>query len=104
MTVTRASLLAAAHSLCDDFAAKSDVGTLLSHFSTTHTCVAIEHGEPVLAPFLGRLATVRSKRCECLICHRILQIVQWPRRNQGLLHSFAEAPVVPGHVLLGVLC
>lgn len=51
---TRAQLLQAAQALCSAFAAKADVGTLLAHFSSTHQISALEHGLPVLAPFLGR--------------------------------------------------
>ncbi|KAF7976284.1 hypothetical protein HWV62_7186 [Athelia sp. TMB] len=50
----REKLYQAAKALCDDFAAKKDVQTLLSHFTKTYDCTAIEHGEPALAPFLGR--------------------------------------------------
>ncbi|KAG6875396.1 hypothetical protein C0992_004015, partial [Termitomyces sp. T32_za158] len=41
--------------LCDDFANKKDLDTLISHFSTNRQVTAFEHGEPSLAPFLGRL-------------------------------------------------
>jgi len=51
---SRKQLLVAARSFCDDFASKKDVETLLSHFSLTHQCSIIEHGEQSLAPFLGR--------------------------------------------------
>ncbi|EPQ56345.1 hypothetical protein GLOTRDRAFT_138102 [Gloeophyllum trabeum ATCC 11539] len=54
MAPTRAQLLKAAQALCDDFAAKKDLDALLAHFSTTHQATAVEHGEPCLAPFLGR--------------------------------------------------
>lgn len=50
----REKLYSAAKALCDDFAAKKDVESLLLHFSTTYDCTAIEHGEQALAPFLGR--------------------------------------------------
>lgn len=54
----------AAQALCDDFAAQKDVDTLLSHFSKSHQCSAIEYGEPSLAPLLGRpfigMAAIRS--------------------------------------------
>ena len=50
----REKLYQAAKALCDDFATKKDVQTLLSHFTKTYDCTAIEHGEPALAPFLGR--------------------------------------------------
>lgn len=54
MGTSRNQLLRAAEGLCDDFAAKKDIDTLLSHFSKTYTCTAIEYGEQGLAPFLGR--------------------------------------------------
>lgn len=50
----RADLLRSAQALCNAFASKSDNETLLSHFSSTHQISAIEHGLPLLAPFLGR--------------------------------------------------
>jgi hypothetical protein len=51
---SRSQLLHAARALCDDFAAKKDVDTLIAHFSNTHQCIAIEYGEQCLAPFIGR--------------------------------------------------
>jgi hypothetical protein len=51
---SRSQLLHAARALCDDFAAKKDVDTLVAHFSNTHQCIAIEYGEQCLAPFIGR--------------------------------------------------
>ncbi|TFK53398.1 hypothetical protein OE88DRAFT_1711414 [Heliocybe sulcata] len=54
MAPTRAQLQKAAEALCDDFSQKKDLGTLLSHFSTSHQVTAVEHGEQCLAPFLGR--------------------------------------------------
>ncbi|CCM01820.1 uncharacterized protein FIBRA_03888 [Fibroporia radiculosa] len=57
MSVTRAQLLASAHALCDAFASKADIDALLSNFSSTHQISAFEHGEPLLAPFLGRSFT-----------------------------------------------
>ncbi|KAH9888968.1 hypothetical protein C8Q73DRAFT_654855 [Cubamyces lactineus] len=59
-TPTRAQLLRTAQALCSAFAAKADISTLLSHFSSTHQISAYEHGLPVLAPFLGRPFTGRS--------------------------------------------
>ena len=53
-TVTRSRLLGAAQSLCDDFASQKDLTTILSHFSSASEPKVIEHGEPFLAPFLGR--------------------------------------------------
>ncbi|KAJ6262196.1 hypothetical protein Dda_3001 [Drechslerella dactyloides] len=46
------ALLAAAKALCDDFAAKADSQTIVSHFSRDAT--AFEHGSPTFASFLGR--------------------------------------------------
>lgn len=54
MATPRTQLLSAAQRLCDDFANKKDIDTLISHFSTTQQAIAFEHGEPSLAPFLGR--------------------------------------------------
>ena len=51
---TRSQLLVAAEALCSDFAGKAQLPDLMSHFSTTHQISALEHGEPYLAPFLGR--------------------------------------------------
>ena len=51
---TRRQLHCAAQCLCDDFASKKDVKSLLSHFSSMVQPSAIEHGEAFLAPFLGR--------------------------------------------------
>ncbi|TBU27271.1 hypothetical protein BD311DRAFT_797850 [Dichomitus squalens] len=51
---TRDQLLESAQALCHAFASKSDIDTLLSHFSSTHQISAFEHGLPLLAPFLGR--------------------------------------------------
>lgn len=36
------------------FASRSDIDTLMSHFSTTHAISAYEHGLALLAPFLGK--------------------------------------------------
>lgn len=47
------ALKSAAATLCADFAAGKDAPNLLSHF-THESPVAIEHGLPCLAPFLGR--------------------------------------------------
>lgn len=46
-------LVTAAKALCDDFAQGKPVGQLLQHF-TEHEAVAIEHGDPSLAEWLGR--------------------------------------------------
>jgi len=53
MSPTRKHLLDAAQQFCDAFANK-DVDAILSLFSTTHEISAIEYGDPVLAPFLGK--------------------------------------------------
>ncbi|PIL25113.1 hypothetical protein GSI_13002 [Ganoderma sinense ZZ0214-1] len=57
---TREQLLRSAQALCSAFASKSDNDTLLSHFSSTHQISAIEHGLPLLAPFLGRSFSGRA--------------------------------------------
>ncbi|KZT18648.1 hypothetical protein NEOLEDRAFT_1173490 [Neolentinus lepideus HHB14362 ss-1] len=54
MAPTRTQLQQAAQALCDDFAQKKDLDSLLSHFSSSHQVTAVEHGEQCLAPFLGR--------------------------------------------------
>ncbi|KAL4065846.1 hypothetical protein J3A83DRAFT_4360214 [Scleroderma citrinum] len=54
MDPAREQLLDAAKALCDDFSRKKDLDTILSHFSTAQPCVALEHGLPEFAPFLGR--------------------------------------------------
>ncbi|KAK6361675.1 hypothetical protein TWF730_005389 [Orbilia blumenaviensis] len=46
------SLLQAAESLCNDFATKADLPSMLSHYSPSAT--AFEHGDPHFAPFVGR--------------------------------------------------
>lgn len=50
-STTRDQLLSAAHAVCNDFASHKDV---LTHFSTSTTPIAVEHGHSSLAPFLGR--------------------------------------------------
>ncbi|KAF9468917.1 hypothetical protein BDZ94DRAFT_1208065 [Collybia nuda] len=50
----RKELLSSAQQFCEAFSRKEDITNLLSHFSTTHQISAIEHGEPSLAPFLGK--------------------------------------------------
>ncbi|KIJ20896.1 hypothetical protein PAXINDRAFT_125431 [Paxillus involutus ATCC 200175] len=54
MNSSRQQLLDAAKCLCDDFAQKKSPEIILSHFSETHPCMALEHGLPAVAPFLGR--------------------------------------------------
>ena len=54
MTVKREDLLRAAKAFCDSFATQAPPEDIFSHFSTTETVSACEHGLRVLAPFLGR--------------------------------------------------
>ncbi|KIJ54247.1 hypothetical protein M422DRAFT_42439 [Sphaerobolus stellatus SS14] len=51
---TRNLLLQAAQGLCNDFASRKDFDILLSHFSPSPDTQAIEYGEKLFAPFLGR--------------------------------------------------
>ena len=73
----------AAQALCDDFAAKKDVDTLLKHFSKTHQCTAIEHGEKCLVPFLGRpfvgLDAIRSyfDQLVALLTYENVRFSEW---------------------------
>ena len=60
MSPTREQLHASAAALCNDFATKAPLETLLAHFSNTHQVSAKEHGLQLLAPFLGRTFTGRS--------------------------------------------
>jgi len=46
-------LLASAHSLCEAISQRKPIDQLLSLF-TEHEAIAIEHGHPNLAPWLGR--------------------------------------------------
>lgn len=50
----REELLNSAKAFCTSFADKVPIDTILSHFSRTHQITVIEHGDPSLAPFLGR--------------------------------------------------
>jgi hypothetical protein len=50
----RNQLLHAAQTFCEAFASKQDVNRVLDLFSVTHERTVIEHGEPSMAPFLGR--------------------------------------------------
>lgn len=54
MSLDRQKLLQGARAFCDAFARKADIPTILTHFSKTKTVQAFEHGDPALAPFLGR--------------------------------------------------
>jgi hypothetical protein len=47
-------LLNAATSFCSSFASKEPPETIFSHFSSSTSVLAYEHGLPQLAPFLGR--------------------------------------------------
>jgi hypothetical protein len=53
-TNTREQLLSAAQTFCDSFANKDAPDTILGHFSASDSVLALEHGLPQLAPFLGR--------------------------------------------------
>ncbi|KAJ9605472.1 hypothetical protein H2200_010129 [Cladophialophora chaetospira] len=53
-TSTRDQLLSAAHAFCNSFANKEAPEKIFSHFSTSDDVLALEHGLPQLAPFLGR--------------------------------------------------
>ncbi|EXJ54170.1 hypothetical protein A1O7_09507 [Cladophialophora yegresii CBS 114405] len=50
----RDDLLAAAQAFCNSFANKEAPAKILSHFSSSDDVLALEHGLPQLAPFLGR--------------------------------------------------
>lgn len=50
----REQLLHAAQTFCTSFATKSPPQETLSLFSTSTSIIALEHGLPQLAPFLGR--------------------------------------------------
>ncbi len=50
----REYLLAAAQAFCSSFANKEDPEKILNHFSASDDVLALEHGLPQLAPFLGR--------------------------------------------------
>ncbi|RDB20508.1 hypothetical protein Hypma_012407 [Hypsizygus marmoreus] len=54
MHPSRNHLLTAAQQFCDAFSTHQPLPILLSHFSATHQASVFEHGEPHLAPFLGR--------------------------------------------------
>ncbi|TFY73943.1 hypothetical protein EWM64_g10070 [Hericium alpestre] len=54
MSPSRTQLLNAFQSFTDALGTGQDLDTLLSHFSTSTEPEVIEHGLPVLAPFLGR--------------------------------------------------
>ncbi|THH17798.1 hypothetical protein EW146_g3103 [Bondarzewia mesenterica] len=53
-STSRVELLGAAQSFCEGFAQGKDLDTILSYFSDSQDPMAIEHGLPILAPFLGR--------------------------------------------------
>ncbi|ETI19632.1 hypothetical protein G647_09466 [Cladophialophora carrionii CBS 160.54] len=50
----RDALLAASQAFCSSFANKEAPANVLSHFSSSDDVLAVEHGLPQLAPFLGR--------------------------------------------------
>jgi hypothetical protein len=83
MGTSRNQLFLAAQALCDDFAAKKDVESLIGHFSKTHQCTAIEHGEQRLAPFLGRpfvgLDAIRFyfKQLAALLTYENMRFSEW---------------------------
>ncbi|EXJ90849.1 hypothetical protein A1O1_03954 [Capronia coronata CBS 617.96] len=51
---TRDHLLSAAQAFCDAFAGQKPPEEIFSHFSASDDVLALEHGLPQLAPFLGR--------------------------------------------------
>jgi len=53
-TADRAGLLSAAQSFCAAFADQKPPKEIFSHFSASDDVLALEHGLPQLAPFLGR--------------------------------------------------
>ncbi|KLO08562.1 transcription elongation factor S-II [Schizopora paradoxa] len=54
MSLSRSQLLFSAQAFCDAFRDAKPIDEILGHFSSTDGVVAIEHGLPQLAPFLGR--------------------------------------------------
>jgi len=50
----RKQLLSAATSFCQAFAQQKPPAEIFSHFSASEDVLALEHGLPQLAPFLGR--------------------------------------------------
>ena len=51
---SRQDLLSAAQAFCDAFAQQKSPKEIFSHFSNSDDVMALEHGLPLLAPFLGR--------------------------------------------------
>ena len=51
---SREHLLAAAQAFCNSFANKDDLEKIFARFSASDDVLALEHGLPQLAPFLGR--------------------------------------------------
>lgn len=51
---SRQALLTAAQQFCEAFAQQKPPAEILSHFSDSDHVLALEHGLPELAPFLGR--------------------------------------------------
>jgi len=56
----REQLLAAATSFCEAFAQQKPLADISNHFSASDDVLALEHGLPQLAPFLGREFRGRS--------------------------------------------
>lgn len=54
MSERRQQLLFAARAFCDAFADKKPPAEIFSYFSASDDVLALEHGLPRLAPFLGR--------------------------------------------------
>ncbi|KAL0580904.1 hypothetical protein V5O48_001098 [Marasmius crinis-equi] len=79
----RAQLLSSAQSFCNVFAENKDLDIIMSHFSTTHQVTAIEYGEQVLAPFLGReyvgIPAVRSyfEKIASLLSYKDMEFVEF---------------------------
>ncbi|KAK5191425.1 hypothetical protein LTR99_003750 [Exophiala xenobiotica] len=53
-STSRQDLLSAAQAFCNTFAEQKPPEEIFSHFSSANDVLAVEHGLPQLAPFLGR--------------------------------------------------
>ncbi|KIW58537.1 hypothetical protein PV05_03047 [Exophiala xenobiotica] len=53
-STSRQDLLSAAEAFCNTFAEQKPPEEIFSHFSSAKDVLAVEHGLPQLAPFLGR--------------------------------------------------
>ncbi len=53
-STSRQDLLSAAQAFCNTFAEQKPPEEIFSHFSSAKDVLAVEHGLPQLAPFLGR--------------------------------------------------